>query len=237
MKLKYYLRGLGAGIFVSVLLLRFIPGNSEKLTDAEIKERAAELGMVEETDMVPLGDALKQNDLKEENTDGQVSKNQVKQKPVSENRVPPNQISRNEAPVGSASENALSRNGIPESEARMPEVGTVLDEAEDGQAGGKKTVQKESPSEDAKNGNGNSPSKPETEATDGDEYVTITISSGQSSISAANACEKAGIVEDASELDLFLCNGGYDRRLKAGDYQIKKGASLEEIAKTLTRMN
>lgn len=50
MKLKYYLRGLGAGILFSVLIFLFIIGNkSETLSDAEIIKRAKELGLVEKT--------------------------------------------------------------------------------------------------------------------------------------------------------------------------------------------
>lgn len=50
MKLKYYLRGLGAGILFSVLIFSFIVGNkSETLSDAEIIKRAKELGLVEKT--------------------------------------------------------------------------------------------------------------------------------------------------------------------------------------------
>lgn len=47
MKLKYYLRGLGAGILISTIILSVAMGKSEKvdLTDDEIIERAETLGM------------------------------------------------------------------------------------------------------------------------------------------------------------------------------------------------
>ena len=49
MKLKYYLRGLGIGVIVTTIILAIALGREpEALTDAQIKERAAELGMVEE---------------------------------------------------------------------------------------------------------------------------------------------------------------------------------------------
>ena len=47
MKLKYYMRGLGIGIVLTTLILT-IANPKEKLTDAQIKERAKALGMVEE---------------------------------------------------------------------------------------------------------------------------------------------------------------------------------------------
>ncbi len=49
MKLKYYLRGLGIGVIVTTIILAVsLERKPEALTDAQIKERAEELGMVEE---------------------------------------------------------------------------------------------------------------------------------------------------------------------------------------------
>lgn len=48
MKLKYYLRGIGIGVIVTTIILMIALGrDTEVLTDAQIKQRAAELGMVE----------------------------------------------------------------------------------------------------------------------------------------------------------------------------------------------
>lgn len=48
MKLKYYLRGLGAGILFSVLIFAFVVGGkTETISDEEIIRRAKELGLVE----------------------------------------------------------------------------------------------------------------------------------------------------------------------------------------------
>ena len=48
MKLRYYLRGLGIGITVTAIIMSFTK-KPEELTDAEIKIRAAKLGMVEKS--------------------------------------------------------------------------------------------------------------------------------------------------------------------------------------------
>ncbi|MCR5407328.1 MAG: hypothetical protein K6E88_11145, partial [Lachnospiraceae bacterium] len=48
MRLKGYLRGLGAGIFISAVLMGIATSGKGTMTDAEVKERAAALGMVEE---------------------------------------------------------------------------------------------------------------------------------------------------------------------------------------------
>ena len=60
MGLKYYLRGLGVGIVVTALIMGIAAGvnSKEKLSDSEIRERAKELGMVEESTV--LADTLAQ---------------------------------------------------------------------------------------------------------------------------------------------------------------------------------
>lgn len=59
MKLKYYLRGLGIGIVVTTLIFTLTSGEKETLSDAEIRERAYQLGMVDSSSLT-LG-ALQQS--------------------------------------------------------------------------------------------------------------------------------------------------------------------------------
>lgn len=55
MKLRYYLRGLGIGIVVTALIMGMATKDGIPLTDAEIKAKAYELGMVE-SDSLKLSD-------------------------------------------------------------------------------------------------------------------------------------------------------------------------------------
>ena len=51
MKLKYYLRGLGIGIIVTAVIMGVTSASrQETLSDREIMERAAELGMSTQSD-------------------------------------------------------------------------------------------------------------------------------------------------------------------------------------------
>lgn len=71
MKLKYYMRGLGIGIVVTALLMGVaLSGRKEKMTDDEIRARAAELGMVEEESGV-LADDLGKEEPEEAEETGQ----------------------------------------------------------------------------------------------------------------------------------------------------------------------
>lgn len=63
MKLKYYLRGIGIGMIVTtiILMITFAVHGNQPLTDDEIRERAAELGMVMVEDL-PVSDTLADTD-------------------------------------------------------------------------------------------------------------------------------------------------------------------------------
>ena len=52
MKLKYYLRGLATGLVIATLILTIANRDNKPLTDSQIRQRAAELGMID-------GDSLK----------------------------------------------------------------------------------------------------------------------------------------------------------------------------------
>lgn len=58
MKLRYYLRGLGIGILVTALILGIAGGKDNSMSDAQIRARAAELGMVDGSSTV-LGNLQK----------------------------------------------------------------------------------------------------------------------------------------------------------------------------------
>ena len=62
MKLRYYMRGLGIGIFVtSILMALTIHGKTERLTDEQIIERAEALGMEMKYSSDVLADAVSEN--------------------------------------------------------------------------------------------------------------------------------------------------------------------------------
>ncbi len=70
MKLRYYMRGLGIGIFVTAILMSVtINGKTEKLTDAEIIERAEQLGMEQKYESTVLADTVSENETEETDTD------------------------------------------------------------------------------------------------------------------------------------------------------------------------
>ena len=51
--------------------------------------------------------------------------------------------------------------------------------------------------------------------------------------SVAQLLEDAGLVKSATEYNTWLIQKGYDSKLHIGEFEIKSGASNEEIAKTI----
>ena len=82
MKLKYYLRGLGIGMIVTALILGISFSNrkdqtSQIMTDDQIRERAAELGMVDSSELTL---AALQNSEKQP-TEGTPEQNNIEAEP------------------------------------------------------------------------------------------------------------------------------------------------------------
>lgn len=76
--------------------------------------------------------------------------------------------------------------------------------------------------------------EPTTEPATEQESVLITIRSGESSVSVSKALEEAGLVASAQEYDRYLCENGYDKKIRSGEHRIPVGADDAEIAAIIT---
>ena len=47
--------------------------------------------------------------------------------------------------------------------------------------------------------------------------------------------EEAGLVEDFSVIDTYLCSNGYSTKIRAGTFEIAPGMSVEELVKIITK--
>lgn len=216
MKLKYYLRGLGIGIAVTTLVFG-LSGRKESLTDEEIKARAAELGMVENT----LLSDLKENESLTELASEEQS---ITEEPsiTAESESETAESEETETETAETETEALETE-TSETEAETPEMEPGTTKSEVAEAAAAESDQE--PEEIV--------SKPEETV----KMIPFTIRSGETSWPVAQRIQEAGLVKDARAFDNFLCDSGYSRYLRAGSYQIPVGASEEEIAKILSRKN
>ena len=219
MNLKYYLRGLGVGIVVTSLILGIGLGSrKETLSNEEIKERARELGMVEESITVAEAAAQKEEEAQEA---------EVTVAPVPEENAESDAEPIVNAEPEVSSEPAVSTGAAPEaseepnvSAASEPAASTAPEAGATPEAGVKPVA------DEAEEDSGAAPEK---------EIVDITINPGEGSYVISQKLEQSGLIDDAAEYDAYLCDNGFHTKLRAGVHKIPMGSTREEIAKLLCR--
>lgn len=219
MNLKYYLRGLGIGIVVTALIMGITAGRKGSMSNAEIKERAKALGMVEENESTLLEDfeteepdstepeeteevlnPTPEADITEPDEDTVADVEEVEEKPEVSTPETPEEI------VSPTPEAILSEPEPDEEAVQTPEVFT------------------------------NEVTEPEAENQVSGEGITLQIARGDGSYAVAKKLEEAGLVDSATEYDLFLYQNGYDKKIRAGSFEIPAGADREKIAKIICGM-
>ena len=247
MNLKYYLRGLGIGIFVTAIIMGIVSGKKQ-MTDEEVKLRARELGMVESTLLSDMANLTRPEQQEETPTETEMPNLSGETLPVetepaetlpkdtepedtsSEGTEPEDTSSEGTEPEDTSSEGTepkdTSSEGT-ESGDTFPE-GTEPEETEPDMQPTDVTESENPPQQ------GSQPSEGESNG-DNQEIIKLTIISGQSSVAVSKLLEDAGLVESATEYDKYLCANGYDKKIRAGTYEIPAGADAELIARIITR--
>lgn len=240
MERKYYLRGLGIGIAVTAIIMGIALSGDKKMTDAEIIARAKELGMVENTVLTNSNDEAGGK----ENTDSQDGSGEVEDVAQfgQENPKP-------EDLTASDEENGTAADGEEGEDTSAPADADMSDTADDGQEAPESSAEPEQEEEqdtaadiadDAETGN----ETPESQTGNRQESVgeiitsatvkTITINHGDGSYTVARKLADVGVVTSADTFDSFLCQNGYDKRLRTGTFSIPADASDEQIARIVT---
>ncbi|MGN0318933.1 MAG: hypothetical protein ACI4E1_13465 [Lachnospira sp.] len=74
-------------------------------------------------------------------------------------------------------------------------------------------------------------------ATQAMETVTVVFKGVTTAYKASDILYDAGLISDKNEFVMYMYTSGYDSKMQDGTYTLKKGDSLETIAKTITRSN
>lgn len=263
MGLKYYLRGLGVGIVVTALIMGIATSvnSKETLSDKEIRERAKELGMVEESTV--LADTFAQenvNSPQEGEAESLSRPSSQKQEEDSEQNKEESPAPKEEEaeetsePSGNTKENKTEKEAKPsqtpkateepaQASAPSPSAPTQKPTAAPTASPTQKPTAAPTSSPAQKPETAPSPTstpKEETAVQEASpagqgESVKIEIVSGDSSVTVCKKLAQAGLVESANEYDSFLCQNGYDKRIRAGSFEIPVGAKEEEIAEIITK--
>lgn len=235
MKLRMYLRGLGLGMIVTALVLSFgVKSENKTMTDAEVRARAKELGMVEESEK--LKDAVSKEAVNGEEAAAEVTDSANEVEPAEE-VTEPNEVKADgtdkseETAEVKKPEAAKDDAGKPEAVTEEPVKESspeekVEDDKDAAEIDNKKEEIKEA-ARDEKKSEDDKSMKP----------YNLTVERGYSSDRVAGILEDAGVIDNAAAFDRYLCSNGYDKRISVGSYQIPAGADYSTVAKLITNSN
>ena len=255
MQLKSYLRGLGTGIFIAAVLMGIaLSSGKNSMTDEEVKQRAAQLGMVEE-DSVLLKKELKENDSETtepaDRDDGTKDEDAVKPDVPDDESDTPTENEKKNIAEGTNEENPdVKENDADNSDETgdTPKIDIKPGDtakSEDRAMGGKASSQ-DSEDNTAGSGDTGDTSKESTEKEDtakesspkdnkgSSDSFTLEIASGVSSYTVAKLLQKGGVIADADDFDNYLCDNKYDNKINHGIFKIPADADYEQIALIIT---
>lgn len=231
MNLKYYLRGMGLGILVTALILGIAGSQNKRMTDEQIKARALELGMIENT-VLTKQPATESEQLTEplEETKEQEPEESTQELQETETKAPAEEVSSIEE------ENAIDEEQLVEESSETEKTDETDGADGDGTADVKETEETESDdtqTEEPTQDSGNEVSKPEESTQKIDSTVVLTIVGGDTSFSVARKLADLGVVSSVNEYDHYLCTNGYDKSIRTGTYEITPEMTLEQIARMI----
>lgn len=229
MERKYYLRGLGIGIAVTAIIMGIAASGKQTMTDEEVIARAKELGMVENT---LLSDTLEEEQT-EENVAGEDAAEQnaaVDSTGAGDGAAEQNDTNNTDA--GNGKDGNMADGAATEgNDMEADKTGENIT----GQSGENSAAQSKLPGKETAGNSGG-----ESENTDKNEDITsaaiktITVTSGDGSYTVAKKLADVGVVTSAENFDTYLCQNGYDKKLRTGTFSIPADASDEQIARIVT---
>lgn len=231
-KLRYYLRGLGIGILVTAVIMGIAGKDTETLTDAQIRERAMELGMVDSNSLV-LAELQKGDEQVAETTE----QSEETATAPAETEAPETAETEpvETEPIETESESEPTESTATE-EAEPTEDANATAELEPTESAVEPSdteTQDETQAQNETESQAETDSQTET-ATQSTDAISIAIRAGASSYTVAKDLAAAGLVADAKAFDTYLCDNGYSQSIHIGTYEIMPGATEEEIAKIIT---
>lgn len=233
MKLKYYIRTLGLGIFVTALLMGFattpktrddvdLDDSSEVLSNQVLSEVASTTEESKETQ--EYTEEVNENKDEPESELMNESGNELKSE---------SEESKDEAI--SEAEDQPERESASESESQQESESESQTKSETNKESENPPERESKPQETEENTTG----EPiESERSDQEEmppaadesFASLEIRRGDSSDKVSRKLQELGLIEDAKSFDRYLCDNGYDKRISVGSYEIPTNSSEEEIA-------
>ena len=248
MERKYYLRGLGLGIAMTAIIMGVALSGNKTMTDEEIIARAKELGMVENTVLSDSDHESDDENTDETDADSQDTEQQGMTEPEQNLPVETEQDLSEQAGQDlseQAGSDLSEQAGQDSSESAGEDVPAEADNESasnkdtEGSDKAETTASEEADRNDTtatnvKPANAEEPKETANEIITSAAVKTITVKSGDGSYTVAKKLADVGVVTSAETFDTFLCQNGYDKRLRTGTFSIPADASDEQIARIVT---
>ena len=219
--LKYYLRALGIGIIVTALLMGFSQKGQARMTDEEIRQRAAQLGMTESQGVLAeLATAPPESG----STDNLLS-------PVED----PAGIGTEPAPTAEPAEEPGTGTEPASTAEPTEEPGTGTEPASTSEPTEEPGTGTEPASTAEPTERPGPDSEPTSSPAPAGDVATLVVTRGESSVTVSKNLEALGLVEDYWAFDRYLCENGYDHSISTGTYEIPMGLTGEEIARIICK--
>ena len=204
-----------------------------KMSDADVIKRAKELGMVEASAEIQNNEpanAAKENTVAaSDNSDAATNTTETS----ADDKTAQNISDTNNTNV-KASDNS-SINTTEDSKTNTSDISSP-NATEDSKANTEQTStdasadnKTDASSSEANNNTSTSQNADNTT----DETVKVEVKSGMSSESVSLAVKNAGLVDNDTDFNKYLCENGYDKRLRVGTFDIPSGSDFETISKYL----
>ena len=223
MELKYYLRGLGLGIIVTAIIMAAVSPASQKMTDVEVIRRAKQLGMTEEKVLSDSAaknedasgeDASGEADSPDENASGDENEEQPQEKEKAVSA---------QAPAERNAQNTQAQAQVQTQTQTKPEPIDAEPEEPDASEVGEDVELERQEAEETN-----------TSLPVSDTPMVVTIGSGDGSYAVSKKLADVGAISSPGNFDTFLCENGYDKKIRPGTYTIPADASDEQMARIIT---
>ncbi len=246
MEKKYYFRGLGLGIIVTAVIMGIaLPGGTKKreMTDDEVIARAKELGMIEDSRLLePTGEDPDSEDAAAEpeepvrkdialKAEAEAAAGKTDEAKVPDPSGTAPAAAAEQKPTVDTPEPAQTVTSAASSETRPKPDTNEMTKQDDDVSPAPDAAEGDDDADPVPGGTGGNRGTNQASAAG---TKSVTIVGGDGSYTVAKKLETAGLVSSAASYDTYLCEHGYDKKLRTGTFQIPEGATDEQIARIVT---
>ncbi|MCR5213195.1 MAG: hypothetical protein K6E10_02185 [Eubacterium sp.] len=233
MKRKYLLRGIGIGIIIGagVMYGAFATMDMDGSTpdtkvvaevDTESDQKTSEQNKEEKT--------TEKATTEEKTTEKAATEEKTTEKATTEEKTTEEATTEEKTTEEATTEEKTTEEAT--TEEKTTEEATTEEKTTEEATTEEKTTE-EATSEEKTTEEATSEEKTDSKNTDKG-IKTITVSNGMNSEQISELLQNEGLVENWVDYNSWLIQNGYDSSLRVGTFEIKSGASQEEIAKILT---